>query len=298
MKLFVFGLSLILFPLHGGERIQEKLYDDWGQGFEVQEIIYEERTEFQDLVIFQNNIWGKVLVLDGVIQLTEKDEFVYHEMMAHVPLIAHGSAETVLVIGGGDGGVLRECLKHRSVKKIVLVEIDSEVVFFSKKYLPFVSQGSLDNPLVEIVIADGMEYVRNTTDKFDVILCDSTDPEGPAAVLFTEEFYKCCKNILNEKGIFVNQAGVPSLQAEGLEMICSNLRKSYQNVSLYLGVIPTYVGGYMAFGFAKKGDVDLSSDFQEIKSRVEKIQGKTLYYNAKVHQSCFSLPNFILEIQK
>ncbi len=298
MKQWLFALSLIIFSLHGEERVQEKLYKDWGQSFQVQEIIYEERTEFQDLVIFQNNMWGKVLVLDGVIQLTEKDEFIYHEMMAHVPLIAHGSAETVLVIGGGDGGVLRECLKHSSIKKIVLVEIDPEVVFFSKKYLSFISQGSLDSPLVEIVIADGMEYVRSTTERFDVILCDSTDPEGPAEVLFTEEFYKCCKNILKEKGIFVNQAGVPALQGESLKMICSNLRKSYQSVSFYLGVIPTYIGGYMAFGFATKGDIDLPRDFQEIKSRVEKIQGNTLYYNAKVHQSCFSLPNFIWEIQK
>ncbi len=295
MGKWLWTLCLISFSLSAEEWISEELYKDWKQTFKIEEVLHQESTEFQNLMLFQNGMWGRVLVLDGVIQLTEKDEFVYHEMMTHVPLITHGHAKSVLVIGGGDGGILREVLKHDSIKKIVLVEIDAEVIHFSKKYLPFISQDSLDDPRVEVIIEDGMEFVKKTKDRFDVILCDSTDPEGPAAVLFTEEFYGYCKGILHQGGIFVNQAGVPSVQGKELKMICNNLKKSFRTVSFYLGVIPTYIGGYMTFGFATD-EISLSDiDEKEIESRIQKISGKTLYYNAKIHKACFSLPNFILE---
>lgn len=148
---------------------------------------------------------------------------------------------------------------------------------------------------MEVLIEDGMEFVKRTEDRFDVILCDSTDPEGPGAVLFTEEFYKGCKGILQPGGVFVNQSGVPFGQKEELKMVYSNLRKSFENVTFYLSVIPTYVGGYMAFGFATDERSHLTIDIKKIEDRILNIEGKTLYYNAKIHKACFSLPNFILE---
>lgn len=295
MKKWLLAICLTFFGLHAEEWVSEELYKDWKQVFKIENVLYQESTEFQNLILFQNVMWGRVLALDGVIQLTEKDEFVYHEMMTHVPLITHGQVKSVLVIGGGDGGILREVLKHDSVEKIVLVEIDPDVIRFSKLYLPFVSQGSLDDPRVEVIIEDGMDYVKRAKDHFDVILCDSTDPQGPGAVLFTEEFYGCCKRLLNQGGIFVNQAGVPSGQGEELKMICHNLKENFKNVTLYLGVIPTYIGGHMAFGFATDEMALQDINVGEIESRIQKIKGKTLYYNARIHKACFALPNYILE---
>ncbi len=275
------------------EEMKETLYSDWQQTFHIDSILHEEHTEYQDLMIFENRMWGRVLALDGVIQLTEKDEFVYHEMMAHVPLIAHGCAESVLVVGGGDGGVIREVLKHRSVKRVVLVEIDPAVIEFSKKHLPFICQGSLDDPRVEVVIQDGMEFVKNTKEKFDVILCDSADPIGPAAVLFTEPFFRECKRILNPKGIFVNQSGVPAVQKEELPLVYRNLTPHFKHVTFYLVVIPTYVGGFMAFGWASD-ELDYKKiPLQELCKRREGIQGELKYYNPEMHQASFALPDFI-----
>ena len=293
-KRWLLAIGLMSISLNAAEWVSEELYKDWKQVFKIEKILYRESTEFQEMVLFQNPIWGRVLVLDEVIQLTEKDEFIYHEMMTHVPLVTHRKVESVLVIGGGDGGILREVLKHDSVKRIVLVEIDPEVIHFSKLYLPFVSKGSLDDPRVEIVIQDGMEFVKESNEHFDVILCDSTDPEGPGAVLFTDAFYGYCKGMLNPGGIFVNQAGVPALQGAELKMIYNNLKKNFKDVTFYLGVVPTYVGGYMAFGFATDGTILQDLDERGLEVRIQQIKGEMLYYNAKIHKACFALPNCLV----
>lgn len=295
MKKWCLAASLACSLLSADEWVSEQLYSDWRQSFKIDKVLFEEHTDFQDLIIFENSMWGKVLALDGVIQTTEQDEFVYHEMMGHVPLVSHGKAEQVLVVGGGDGGLLRELLKHKEIRKIVLVEIDPEVIRFSKEHLSFISQGSLDDPRVEIVIQDGMDYVKNTDRTFDVIFCDSTDPIGPGAVLFTDAFYQGCKEALNEGGIFVNHAGVPATQRDELPMVYGKLKKQFKEVSFYLGVIPTYVGGYMAFGFSTDSPAYHQLSDQEIQERVERIEGKMKYYNAKIHKASFSLPTFISE---
>ncbi|MBX9923070.1 MAG: polyamine aminopropyltransferase [Rhabdochlamydiaceae bacterium] len=271
----------------------ETLHSDWRQTFSVREILQEETTEYQHLVIFENELLGKVLVLDGVIQATEKDEFVYHEMMSHVPLLAHGNAKRVLVIGGGDGGILREVLRHQTVEKAVLVEIDPGVVAFSKKYLPHISQGSFDDPRVEVCIQDASLYVKETGRKFDVIICDSTDPVGPGAVLFTPEFYGDCRAILDDKGIFVNQNGVPFMQPEELSSTYKSRKEHFSEVSFYLGVIPTYVGGFMAFGWATN-DVDaLQVSTEELEKRLQNVKGDLKYYTPAMHKASFVLPKFI-----
>lgn len=245
------------------ETFQETLYPDWRQTFSNTETVYEEKSDFWDLIVFENPVFGRVLAIDGTIQLTEKDEYMYHEMMAHVPLMTHAEPSSVLIIGGGDGGVLREVLKHESVKRVVLVELDSQVMSITSKYLPSVPQSSFEDPRVEVVFQDAAEYVKVAPEKFDVILCDSTDPIGPAAVLFTSEFYGNCKQLLKEKGIFVIQSGAPFLQKEELEMTYQNRFPHFNHVTYYGFACPTYSGGMVALGWASDHAYRLSHHMLE-----------------------------------
>jgi spermidine synthase len=240
------------------------------------------------MLIFKNGLYGTVLVLDGVVQTTEKDEFVYHEMITHVPMLQHGNAQNVLIIGGGDGGSLREVLKHKTVKKAVLIDIDTQVIELSKKYLPNHSQGAFDNPRAEIIIADGCKFVKETKEKFDVIICDTTDPIGPGKVLFTEEFYNDCAKLLTDNGIFVNQNEVPNLH-DTINRTCKDLKHCFKDVKGYLAPVPTYIGGYMAFAFATNSDASVT--LQELEQRLSNIKGKLKYYTPEMHKAAFALPN-------
>ena len=190
----------------------ETLYEGYGQRFRMDKLLHEVRTEHQHLVIFENPRMGRVMALDGVIQTTEADEFIYHEMLTHVPILAHGAAKRVLIIGGGDGGMLREVTKHLGVEHITMVEIDGTVVDMCKEFLPNHSKGAYDDPRLNLVIDDGMRFVATTQEKFDVIISDSTDPIGPGEVLFSENFYQACHRCLNEGGILVTQNGTPFMQ--------------------------------------------------------------------------------------
>lgn len=271
----------------------ETLYPQWQQRVRIDKPLQQENTTIQNLSIFENDRFGRVLALDGVIQTTQADEFVYHEMMVHTPLIAHGNAEEVLIIGGGDGGIAREICRHKNVKKIVMVEIDSSVVEFCKEHLPTLSNGAFNDPRLELIIADGAKFVKETKSRFDVIICDSTDPIGPGEVLFTQEFYGDCKNLLKTGGIFINQNGVPFLQ--GFEVLLTYQRRKpfFQDTSFYVAPVPTYVGGFMAFGWAtdEMGYRDLS--LEVLNQRIEQIEGELKYYNAQIHKASFALPNFI-----
>ena len=193
---------------------QETLYQGYGQRFSIDNMLHEVRTEHQHLVIFENARMGRVMALDGVIQTTEADEFIYHEMLTHVPILAHGAARRVLIIGGGDGGMLREVAKHKSVERITMVEIDAGVVEFCRQYLPNHSAGAYDDPRFKLVIDDGVNFVNQTDETFDVIISDCTDPIGPGESLFTSAFYEGCARCLNEGGIFVAQNGVCFLRTQ------------------------------------------------------------------------------------
>ena len=192
----------------------ETLHDHFGQYFSVDNVLYHEKTDHQDLIIFDNRAFGRVMALDGVVQTTERDEFIYHEMMTHVPLLAHGNAKHVLIIGGGDGAMLREVSRHRSIETITMVEIDAGVVSFCRQYLPNHSAGAYDDPRFTLVIDDGVNFVNQTTQTFDVIISDCTDPIGPGESLFTSAFYEGCKRCLNPGGVFVAQNGVCFLQQD------------------------------------------------------------------------------------
>lgn len=272
----------------------ETLHAGFGQYFTVDKLLYRDKTAHQDLVIFENAAFGRVMALDGVVQTTERDEFIYHEMMTHVPILAHGKAKRVLIIGGGDGAMLREVSRHSSVEQITMVEIDAGVVSFCKEYLPNHSAGAFDDTRLNLVIDDGVNFVNQTEEKFDVIISDCTDPIGPGESLFTSEFYAGCKNALNPGGIFVAQNGVCFLQQE--EAINSHRKLShyFSDVSFYQAAIPTYYGGIMTFAWATDNETLRQWDAATLQSRLDDADLRCRYYNPAIHVGSFALPQYLL----
>lgn len=278
--------------------LNETLYPGWGQRFRVTRELARVQSDFQDIVIFESESHGRVLVLDGAIQITEGDEFVYQEMLTHVPLLAHGNAKRVLIIGAGDGGVLRRVLEHSTVEKAVMCEIDGEVVRLSKEFLPKIAGDAWTNPRGEVIIGDGIDYVRRAPDaSFDVIIVDSTDPIGVGEVLFTDEFYQNSARILTEGGLIVNQCGVPFMQADELRETSLRRRQFFPHVGAYIAAVPTYVGGFMTLGWAAKQPGIASVDVSTIRARAEAagILGNTRYWTPEVHHASFQLPPYIAE---
>ncbi len=196
--------------------VEETLHRGFRVRLKTDHVLFDSETEHQRLIIFENEDFGRVMMLDNIVQLTTKDEFVYHEMMAHVPLFAHGKASKALIVGGGDGGVLREALKHPGLEQVTLCEIDRSVIDLCRTHFPEISAGAYDDPRTRIIIADGTKFVAETGDRFDVIMVDSTDPVGPGVVLFTKEFYTDCARCLKPGGLLITQNGLPFLQASEL----------------------------------------------------------------------------------
>lgn len=274
---------------------QETLYTGYGQRFEMDKLLHEVRTEHQHLVIFENARMGRVMALDGVIQTTEADEFIYHEMLTHVPILAHGRARRVLIIGGGDGGMLREVAKHREVEHITMVEIDGTVVDMCKTFLPEHSRGAFDDPRLNLVIDDGMRFVATTEERFDVIISDSTDPIGPGEVLFSENFYQACRRCLNEGGILVTQNGTPFMQLGEVRTTAQRMNGLFADWHFYQAAVPTYIGGAMAFAW---GACDSDSRRVPLDTLRQRFAGSgvvTRYYNPEVHQGAFALPQYVLQ---
>lgn len=280
------------------EWFTETLHPWIAQRLRVDRVLFRDKTEHQDLIIFENERFGRVLTLDGVVQTTEGDEFVYHEMMAHVPIMAHGQARRVLIIGGGDGGMAREVLKHKAVERLVMVEIDRGVVDMSREHLPSLSAGAFDDPRLDLVIADGAKFVAETEQRFDVIIVDSTDPIGPGEVLFTAEFYAGCKRCLTPGGIMVTQNGVPALQGWEVTNSYRRLGQSFADVGFYVAAIPTYQGGFMAMGWASDDAAKRRHDAATIEARFAPLGIATRYYAPAIHQACFALPRFMADLLK
>lgn len=276
-------------------RYLETLHQAWGQSFVMDEVLFEAKTEHQHLVIFQNAQWGRVMALDGMIQTTERDEFIYHEMLTHVPMFAHPEPKSVLIIGGGDGGILREVLKHPSVESVTQVEIDAQVVEMCKTYFPKHSAGAFDDARLNLVIGDGVAFVNDTDLTFDVIISDSTDPVGPGEVLFTSRFYTGIKQCLNPGGVFVAQNGVSFLQTD--EVLTSEQRLSplFKQVGFYSAAVPTYVGGIMTFAWASQVLKPNALDLNSLQARYQQAGFPTRYYNPAMHQACFALPQYLLD---
>ncbi len=260
-------------------------------GIKVEEQLFSGRSEFQQVDIFGSEEFGRFLSIDGYMMLTEKDEFIYHEMITHVALAVHPNPARVLVIGGGDGGVVRELCRYNAVKHIDLVEIDELVVEASKKYLPFTSR-ALDDPRVHIFYEDGVKYIRRYENKYDVIIVDSTDPFGPGEGLFTREFYGSCFKALKEDGIMVNQHESPFYEQDAMAMQRAHKRivESFPISRVYQAHIPTYPSGHWLFGFASKKYHPVI-DYDAAKWKA--LGMKTRYYNSHIHVGAFALPTYV-----
>jgi len=277
------------------KEFHETLYDAIGQNFRIDKLYFEHKTEHQHLMIFHNALLGRVMTLDGVVQTTESDEFIYHEMMAHVPILAHGNARRVLIIGGGDGGMLREVLRHTSVEHVTMVEIDGEVIEMAKAYLPNHSQGAYDDPRADIVISDGIEFVRDTNDQFDVIISDSTDPIGPGEVLFSNNFYAQCHRILNPGGVLVTQNGVPFFQIDEVLNTHKRMGEHFADQTFYSAAVPTYYGGVMTFAWGSDDPGLRKQPLEVIEQRFEASGISTRYYTPQIHQAAFALPRYVTD---
>jgi spermidine synthase len=278
--------------------VNETLYPDWGQRFLVKRELARVKSEFQDIMLFESTSHGRVMVLDGVIQITERDEFVYQEMLTHVPLLAHGDAKRVLIIGAGDGGVLRRVLQHQNVEKCVMVEIDGEVIRLCQEHMPDVAGDAWTNPRGQVIVGDGIDYVRQAeAGSFDVVIVDSTDPIGVGEVLFTDEFYHNASRLLSDNGLIVNQCGVPFMQADELRETSLRRGKFFPDISAYVAAVPTYVGGFMTLGWSAKTQGLRSVPVEEIRRRAEAagILGTTRYWTPEIHVGAFNLPPYIAE---
>jgi spermidine synthase len=271
----------------------ETLYPEYRQSLSVDELLYDSETDVQHLQVFQNNRFGRVLTLDGVVQTTEGDEFIYHEMLTHVPILAHGDARRVLIVGGGDGGMAREVLRHKSVDAVTMVEIDAGVVEFSKTYLPSLSSGAFDDPRLDLVIADGANFMAETADRFDVIIIDSTDPIGPGEVLFTDSFYGHACARLADGGIMVTQNGVPFMQPDELARTMRAFNQLFADWGCYIAGIPTYAGGPMAFGWGSQSRAGRQVSLDRLEQRFAAAGIDTRYYTPAVHKGAFGLPRYI-----
>ena len=278
--------------------IAETLFDQLGfrMTFEVERVLYEMQTEHQHLVLFENKYFGKMLMLDGATQITKRDEFIYQEMMSHVPIFAHGRAREVLIIGGGDCGIAEEVLKHRSVERLTQVEIDASVIEFSKEHFPEFTRPVFADKRFESVIDDGMKYVAKTKRRFDVIIVDSTDPQGPGKVLFSQKFYAACRRCMTAGGVMVTQNGVPFFQPSELISSVRKFRGLFADAGCYVAAIPTYVGGHMTIGWASLDPKLRDTPVKTLAERYRKAGSfKTQYWTPEVHKAAFALPRFIAD---
>lgn len=272
----------------------EEQTDEVRFSIKVKQHLYTGKSEFQDVDVFESEEFGKFLTLDGLMMVTEKDEFIYHDMISHVAMATKPDVKKVLVIGGGDGGTVRELTRYEHIEKIDMVEIDKLVVDVSREYLP-ITASKLDDPRVTLYFEDGIKFVTDTKEIYDLILVDSTDPIGPGEGLFTTEFYQNCFKILSDDGILVNQSESPYYDQFSHEM--RRAHKKIKNIfpisKVYQFHMPTYPSGHWLFGFAsKKLDPIKDVDFDRWKA----FGLKTKYYNPQLHLGAFALPTYVQEM--
>ena len=269
--------------------IEERYWDFFATRFRVKNVLFSGKSPFQKVEVVETEGHGKMLLNDGLVMISERDEFVYHEMIAHVPLFVHPDPTRVLVIGGGDGGTVREVLKHRSVQHCRLVEIDQMVVDVCSKFIPQTAS-CLSDPRVEVTFADGVEFVAQTTDRFDIVIVDSTDPIGPAQPLFGPAFYGNVKKVLTDKGIVVSQGESAFYAGETQKSLLRVLAGLFERVNLYNYTNVTYPGGLWSFSFASKG---LRPVWHFDPERVQKSGIEFSYYSADIHRGAFAIPAFM-----
>ncbi len=262
------------------------------QWLAIDKLIYKGRSRYQKILLFENKSLGRVLALDGIVQTTEKDEFIYHEMIVHVPMMSHPNPRRVLIIGGGDGGAAEEVLKYKSVERVVMVDIDGEVVELAKKYLRKICKRAFEDKRLELIIDDGVKYVANTEEKFDVVIVDSPDPIGPGKVLFTKRFYQSIYRVLDKVGVMSRQSGSTFFQGNELPQAVRLLRQVFPLNDVYLTAVPTYIGGLFSFVLSGKG-LKAWPSLKVLEKRFAQAGIKTDYYTPEVHKASFVLPVYV-----
>ncbi|BFZ23876.1 hypothetical protein BsWGS_26915 [Bradybaena similaris] len=264
---------------------------------QVEEVLHREKSEYQDILVFKSKTYGNVLVLDGIIQCTERDEFSYQEMLAHLPLYSHRNPKKVLIIGGGDGGVAREVLKHACVEEVHMCEIDERVIEVSKKYLPQMSS-SFSDPRLKLIVGDGFKYMGLHQGEFDVIVTDSSDPVGPASSLFEKQYYELMKKALRPNGIVCSQGECVWIHMDMIKGMLDFCETLYPSVSYAYTAIPTYPCGQIGFVICS---MDPDTDFENPARVISPADTESLnlrYYNADIHKCAFKLPEFARRVLK
>ena len=270
-------------PVNGDFRVQLR----------IERVLFEAQTKHQHILLIENPTYGRVLLFDGIAQLTEKDEFIYHEMLVHVPVLAHGDVRKVLVIGGGDGAAIEELFKHESVEHVDLVEIDETVVTLSKEHLRSICGDAFEDPRLALTIADGVEYVAACKDRYDLILVDSKDPSGETNILYSEPFYRNCAKCLAEGGVLITQHALPFFDRDWLGKPMARLRKIFADIGCYQVAVPSFYGGFMAFGWASDDPALRRVPLDRLEARFRKAAPETRYYTPAIHRAAFALPPYV-----
>jgi len=269
-----------------------EVFKDTALSFKLKNKLYSKKSKYQLIEIYQTEKHGNLMALDGCFMVSEKEEFVYHEMLTHIPLFTHPFPENVLIIGGGDGGTAREVLKHKTVKNVDFVEIDEEVYNVSKKYFKNLTKGLEADKRLKFLFGDGIKFVKETEDKYDIVLVDSTDPSDISGGLFSFEFFQDVYNILKNDGIMVMQSESPFYDGKIVSIVQDKLKKIFKYVNLYLAFIPIYPSGCWSFSLASK-----KYDPRTIRNKKSKINNLK-YYNFEIHKAAFSLPQFAMDLTK
>lgn len=273
--------------------LTETAFANMRLSFEITRVLQADHSPRQRIDLIENPLFGKVLMLDGATQVTSADEFIYHEMMAHVPILSHGAVRDVLIIGGGDCGLAEEVLKHTGLKRVVQVEIDAHVVEFARSHFAEFNAAAFADPRFTIEIADGAAFAAATDQRFDVILVDSTDPVGAGSVLFTKTFYAGLRRCLRPGGIVVTQSGVPFVQGDEFTTAIRNLARVFPIAECYILATPSYAGGHMALGWGSLDRDPRDPSLEVLTERTSMLA--TRYYTPEVHRAAFALPRYILD---
>lgn len=262
----------------------------------LKKLLFSEQSDYQLVEVYETDTWGNLMTIDGMVMLSERDEFVYHEMLTHVGMFTHPEPKRVLIIGGGDGGTAREVMKHPSVEHVDMVEIDKTVVDASKKFLPNV--GDFENPKLKVLYEDGIAFIKNVTDPYDVIIIDGSDPVGPAEGLFEKDFYELCYKALSDDGVLTAQTESPWVESyhSSMKKVFHAIDDLFPVSKMYLSFIPLYPAGMWSMACASKSDNPLSDSVSErIKKGIDHIK-PLKYYNADLHKGSFALPNFVSDV--
>lgn len=275
------------------ERVHDTMLEGVSLTYNADRVLSRNVSPYQELVLIENQPFGRILLLDGATQVTTADEFIYHEMLAHVPIFSHGDVRDVLIIGGGDGGLAEEVLKHNAIRRVVQVELDACVVDVSRRYLTEINAGVFEDERFQLHIGDGAAFIHGIDERFDLVLVDSTDPVGAATKLFTTSFYNAVRRCLRVRGLMVAQAGVPFVQPAEFSLAMRNLSEAFRFSGCYLLASPSYFGGHLALSWASESTSPATSSLDEIRRRHAAASLNLRYYTPEVDRAAFALPAYI-----